>query len=114
MVSATRAHQLADAGLPLGRAQMPVQVLRGHDVGRGDRPVRRRLDILLLEDDVALLIGNRRGALLPLNLVIGGDALGGEAAGEDQAPLGLGSLLGSGGRLKLDLIHKTLSIGKYL
>jgi hypothetical protein len=47
-----------------------------------------------------------------MNLVIRGDALGGEAAGKDQAPLGLGSLLGSGGRMRLDLVHGILTIGK--
>ena len=106
------AHQLADAGLPLGRVQLAVQVLRGHNVGRGHRPVERNLDVLLLEDDVALLVGDRRGALLPLELVIRGDALGGEAAGKDQALLDVGSLGGGGGTLILKLVHEILSIDK--
>ncbi len=106
------AHQLADAGLPLGGAQVSVQVLRGHNVGRGHRPVGRHLDLLLLEDDVALAVSDRGGASLPLDLVVRGDALGGEAADEGQSALRGGSLEGGGRALKVGHVHEILSIGK--
>ena len=51
-------HQGADSGLALGRADGSVQVFRGHDVGRGHGPVFGDFDVFLLEDRVALGIGD--------------------------------------------------------
>ena len=47
-------HQGADAAFALGRAERAVQIFAGHDVGGGHRPVFGDLDILLLEDVLAL------------------------------------------------------------
>ena len=60
--------------LALGRADMTAEIL-GHDhVGGELRPALRNLDVRLLEDDFALLVGDRGGAELPLDGVEGIDA----------------------------------------
>ena len=84
--------QLANAGFTIRRTDGPVQVLRGHDVGRRHRPVFRNFDVLLFENDVALRIGDLRKALFPFDLVVGGDARFAEEAAELQA----GGLLRAG------------------
>jgi hypothetical protein len=70
-----------------------MQVLAGHDVGRGHGPVLGNFDIFLLEDDAALGVGDLRVAQLPLDFVIGRNAGLGEEAAESQA----GGLLGGYG-----------------
>ena len=99
-------HQLAHAGFALRRIQPSVQVLRGHNVGRRHRPVHGHFHVLLLEDGVALGVGNRRRPALPLELVVGRDALGRKTARKCQPLLGaLGGREGSGRSLKLSLVH---------
>ena len=78
-------YQGADSGFALGRADGAVQVFRGHDVGRGHRPVFGDFDVFLLEDRVALGVGDLSGAALPFDLVVGRDAGLGEEAAEGQA-----------------------------
>ena len=84
-------HELADAGLALGRVERAVQILAGDDVGRGHRPVLGDLDVFLLEDDAAVRVGDLRQTELPLKLVVRRDAGLGEEALEGQAG---GALLG--------------------
>ena len=48
-----------------------MEIFAGNDVGGRHRPVFRDLDILLLEDGAPLRVGDRRGAQLPLELLIG-------------------------------------------
>src|SRR6202030_1746526 len=62
---------LADAGLALGAAGGAAEVLLGDDVDGQLRPGAGDLDVLLLEDDLALLAGDRGGAPLPLHEVNG-------------------------------------------
>ena len=68
------AYELADAGFALRGAELPVQILRGHDIGGGHRPVEGDFDIALLEDGVALGVGDGGGAALPLDFVVGRNA----------------------------------------
>ena len=70
----------ADAGLTLVGAVEAVEVLGGDDVGRGHGPVGGDLDVLLLEDDLALEVLDDGVAELPDDLVVGGDAGFGEVA----------------------------------
>src|SRR6202521_4173176 len=72
--------QLADAGLALGGAHAAPEVLLGDDVDRELRPGAGDLDVLLLEDDLALLAGDRCGSPLPLHQVEGVAAWRREAA----------------------------------
>src|SRR5581483_4430889 len=55
------------------------------------------LAVLLLEDHLALLVGDHRRALLPLHLVEGVDPGGGEAALDDEPPAELDVTPGGGG-----------------
>ena len=55
----------ADAGLALGGAVEAVEVLGGDDVGRGHGPVGGDLDVLLLEDGLALEVRDDGVAELP-------------------------------------------------
>ena len=50
--------ELADAGFALAGALGAVKIFAGDDVGRGHRPVFGDFDIFLLEDDVALGVGD--------------------------------------------------------
>src|SRR2546428_9328298 len=68
------ADQLLDAPLPLGRAQDPTEVLRDDHVGGYLRPAGRDLDLVLLEDDFTLFVGDGGLAGLPLDLVERGHA----------------------------------------
>ena len=70
---------LLDAGLATRGAERAAEVLADHDVGRHLGPERRHLAVGLLEDRLALLVGDRRGALLPGHLVVGVHALAREA-----------------------------------
>ena len=75
-------YQGADSGFALGRADGAVEVFAGHDVGRGHRPVFGDFDVFLLEDGVALRVGDLSGAAFPFDLVVGRDAGLGEEAAE--------------------------------
>jgi hypothetical protein len=66
--------QLTHAGFALTGADLAVQVLAGDNVGRGHRPVDRRLDVLLLEDALACRVGNGSRPALPLDLIVGGNS----------------------------------------
>src|SRR5580704_742160 len=71
-----------------------MQIFAGHNIGGGHRPVLRDLYIFLLEDGVALGIGDQRGAFFPLDFVIGGNARLGKKTAKRQAR---GLLAGCGG-----------------
>src|SRR5438105_8678092 len=70
---------LLDAGLATRGAERAAEVLADHDVGRHLGPERRHLAVGLLENCFALLVGDRRGALLPRHLVVRVHALAREA-----------------------------------
>src|SRR6202049_4701883 len=74
--------QLADAGLALRGAHAAPEVLLGDDVDRELRPGAGDLDVLLLEDDLALLAGDRCCSALPLPPVEGVAAWRREVAAE--------------------------------
>ena len=78
--------QLADAGLALRRAEVAAEVLADDDVGGELAPEVGDLDVLLLEDALARLVGDAGGPVLPGDLVVGMDARAGPAALEGQAP----------------------------
>src|SRR5579884_496623 len=48
-----------------------MKIFARDDVRRRLRPVGRRLHLVLLKDDRALVVADRRSAELPLNIVIG-------------------------------------------
>ena len=77
--------ELADAGLALRRADVAAEVLADDDVGRELAPEVGDLDVLLLEDGLAALVGDAGGPVLPGDLVVGVDAGAGPAALEGQA-----------------------------
>ena len=77
--------ELADARLALGRAEVAAEVLADDDVGGELRPEVGDLDVLLLEDRLARLVGDAGGPVLPGDLVVGMDAGTGPAALEGQA-----------------------------
>ena len=83
--------ECANAALALGGTDLTVEVLGGDDVGRGHGPVGGDLDVLLLEDDLALEVLNDGVAELPDDLVEGRDAGACEVAreGEPRGALGL-------------------------
>jgi hypothetical protein len=74
--------ELADSGFALGGADFAVQILAGHDVGGGHGPVFGDFDVFLLEDHVALGVGDLGQAEIPFNFVVGGHAGLGEQAAE--------------------------------
>ena len=78
-------HQGAHAALALGRAERSMQILTGHNIGGGHRPILGNFDIFLLEDGVALGVRDQGGALLPFDFVVGGNASLGEKAMEGEA-----------------------------
>ena len=77
--------ELADSGFALGSADLAVQIFAGHDVGGGHGPVFGDFDVLLLEDHVALGIGDLSEAEIPFDFVVGRDAGLGEEAAEGEA-----------------------------
>ena len=77
--------QLADGGLALRRAEVAAEVLADDDVGGELAPEVGDLDVLLLEDALARLVGDAGGPVLPGDLVVGMDARAGPAALEGQA-----------------------------
>ncbi len=89
--------ELADSGLALGGAELTVQILAGHDVGRGHGPVFGDFDVFLFEDHAAVGVGDLGEAEIPLEFVVGGDAGLGEEAAEGQAGGGLPGVRGDGG-----------------
>ena len=72
------ADQLLDAALTLRRPHLAAEVLRHDDVGGLLRPRLGDLDVALLEDHLAALVRDHRGAELPFDLVVGVNPLGGE------------------------------------
>ena len=77
--------ELLDAGLALRRAEVAAEVLADDDVGGELRPEVGDLDVLLLEDALAGLVGDAGGPVLPGDLVVGMDTRRGPAALEGQA-----------------------------
>ena len=77
--------ELADAVLALRRADVAAEVLADDDVGGQLAPEGGDLDVVLLEDGLAGLVGDARVAALPGDLVVGVDARRGPAALEGQA-----------------------------
>ena len=74
-------NQLTDTGFSVGGADRAVQVFGSHDVGGRHRPVFGDLDVFLLEDHVALSIGDLSKTEFPFDFVIGRDTrLGKETA----------------------------------
>ena len=57
--------QLADARLALRRAEVAAEVLADDDVRGELAPEVRDLDVLLLEDELARLVADRRGPRAP-------------------------------------------------
>ena len=91
--------ELADAGFALAGPEPAVEILAGRDVGGGHGPVLGDLDVLLLEDGVALGVGDQGGAELPFQSVVGRYVGLSEIAAEREArgfPR-LGSRCGRGG-----------------
>ena len=78
-------HQGAHAAFALGRAERSMQILTGHNIGGGHRPILGNFDIFLLEDRVALGVRDQGGALLPFDFVVGRNAGLGEKAMEGEA-----------------------------
>src|SRR5208283_6207101 len=68
------ADQLTDAGFALAGIHAAVEIFAGDDIGRGHRPVFGNFHIFLLEDGVALGVGNGGGAEFPFDVVVGRDA----------------------------------------
>src|SRR6516165_6846084 len=62
--------QLANTRFPPRGIQGAVQILAGDDVGRGHRPIFGDLDISLLENHIALGVGDLRRATLPFDVVV--------------------------------------------
>ena len=80
--------QLADAALAPRRAERSAKIFRDDDVGRGLRPRSRNFNVLLLEDDAAVLARNDGAAEIPIDLRIRIDAGGGEESLEHDAASG--------------------------
>src|SRR5579864_1973414 len=78
-------YELADSGFTLRRADFAVQIFAGHDIGGGHGPVFGDFDVFLLEDHVALRVGDLSEAEIPFDLGIGRDAGLGEEAAEGEA-----------------------------
>ena len=102
--------QLADARLALFRPEVAAEVLADDDVRGELAPEIRNLDVLLLEDELARLVADRRGPRLPGDLVVGMNAGRRPAALEGQALRSLAAEAGTvrsgqGPRLCLGSIH---------
>ena len=93
MDSATRVMRARTPDSRSSRADEAVEVLGGDDVGRGHGPVGGDLDVLLLEDGLALEVLDDGVAELPDDLVVGGDAGAGEVAREGKTR-GAGAAVG--------------------
>ena len=64
--------EVADGRLSVLGPDGAVEILGGDDIGGGLRPVARHGDVGLLKDGFALGVGDRGGAFLPLQDVVGG------------------------------------------
>ena len=73
---------------------MTAEILGDHDVRRELRPALGDLDIVLLENDFALLVPDRGGAQLPFDRIKGVDVGLGEVTLDGQACSGSGTLVG--------------------
>ena len=62
--------QLPHGGLTLRCALFAKEIFRDYHLGRELRPTLGHLDILLLENDFACLVGDLRSALVPLQFVV--------------------------------------------
>src|SRR5688500_2530516 len=60
-------NELPDAALALRRPDVAAEVLAGYDIGGELSPALGDVDVMLFEDDVALLAGDDRAALFPLH-----------------------------------------------
>src|SRR5207245_7662089 len=80
--------ELADAGLALWRAGAASEVLLSDDVDGQLRPRAGNLDVLLPEDDLALLARDGRRAALPPDPVVGMAVPGREIAAKPKSWLG--------------------------
>ena len=85
MVSATRSIICLTRVLALRGAHGAAEVLGGDHVGGQGGPALGELQVALLEDDLAVLVGDGRFAGVPLDGVVGMDALAGEAPLDGQA-----------------------------
>jgi hypothetical protein len=63
--------ELAHGGFALAGVLLAVKVFRHDDLGGELRPGFGHLDVFLLEDDFAGVVGDFGGALFPLDLVKG-------------------------------------------
>ena len=82
--------ELADGGFALGGVLFTVKIF-GDDNFRGEhRPRLRHLDIFLLENDLAAVVGDFRGAFFPFDLVERLDLVVAENAFDAQRLLGFG------------------------
>ena len=119
--------QLAHRALALGVPDRAAEVLRHDDVRGHLRPGLRDLDIGLLEDDLAALAGDLRGAGFPLDLIEGMDSdlgaapLDGEPSRRCQRPgqrpgsvaLRPGLLARFGGRLRHRLGDRVVRLSQW-
>ena len=96
---------LLERRLALGGAERPAEVLLRQDVGGVHAPGLGHLDAELLEGHRAVAeVRDARVAPLPLDLVVGVDALGGEVAADAD----LGSLGGDGHGAEVLLVARSL------
>src|SRR5205814_1342234 len=80
---------LLDRSLALRRAQGAAEVLAGDHVGGQGGPALGKLEVLLLEDYLAVLVGDGRLARVPLDSVVGVNAFSGESALDAESRPGL-------------------------
>ena len=73
MVRQTRWIKLADGGFAFAGVLLAVKIFGDDDLGGQQRPGLGHLDVLLLEDDLAGVVGDFRRAPFPFDLVEGLD-----------------------------------------
>ena len=61
--------ELAHRGFALGRVLLPVKILRDNDLCGEQRPRLRNLDVFLLENHLAGVVGDLGGAAVPFDLI---------------------------------------------
>src|SRR5581483_8784320 len=83
------ADELAHAGFARRRAEASVKILTGHDVGGGHRPVLGDFHVLLLEDHVAVGVGDLGEAQLPFQSIVRRYSRLGEETAEGEPGGGL-------------------------